>query len=128
MKVDGQTVCLSMIVKNEASVITRCLSSVRPIIDYWVIVDTGSTDGTQDAIRSLMMDLPGGLYERPWHDFAHNRNEALDLARPHGKYVLIIDADDVLEFDKGFQTPILEADSYASDCGYLNYLQENPNG
>lgn len=45
-----QTVCLCMIVKNEAPVIRRCLDSVRPLITNWVIVDTGSTDGTQDIM------------------------------------------------------------------------------
>jgi glycosyltransferase involved in cell wall biosynthesis len=112
MKVDGQTICLSMIVKNEATVIGRCLSSLRSIIDWWVIVDTGSSDGTQEAIRTLMADLPGELHERPWQDFAHNRNQALELAIPHGDYVLIIDADDLLEFEPGFQMPALHADSY----------------
>jgi glycosyltransferase involved in cell wall biosynthesis len=101
-----------MIVKNEAAVIARCLASVRPIIDYWVIVDTGSTDGTQDAIRAFLADLPGELHERPWRDFAHNRTEALDLARPHGDFVLIIDADDALELDPQFTMPALQADSY----------------
>src|SRR5215471_11928556 len=106
-----QILCLNMIVKNEAPVIARSLASVRPITDYWVIVDTGSTDGTQDAIRALMADLPGELHERPWRDFAHNRTEALELARPHGEYVLIIDADDVLECETQFKMPVLEADS-----------------
>ncbi len=40
------TIGLSMIVKDESHVITRVLNSVTPYIDYWVIVDTGSTDGT----------------------------------------------------------------------------------
>ena len=65
-----------MIVKNEAHVIRRCLDSVRPLIDRWVIVDTGSTDGTQALIRELMADVPGELHERPWVDFSTNRNQA----------------------------------------------------
>ena len=104
-----------MIVKNEAPVIRRCLDSVRPIIDYWVIVDTGSSDGTQEIIREYFRDLPGELHERPWQDFAHNRSEALALARPHGDYSLIIDADDALEIPAGYQLPELTADAYVVD-------------
>jgi len=44
----GTTIGLSMIVRNEAAVILRCLDSVRPLLDAVVIEDTGSTDGTQD--------------------------------------------------------------------------------
>ena len=46
-----KTVCLNMIVKNESKVVERCLDSVKSLIDYWVIVDTGSDDGTQKVIR-----------------------------------------------------------------------------
>jgi glycosyltransferase involved in cell wall biosynthesis len=110
-----RTVCLCMIVKNEAPVIRRCLDSVRPLIDHWIIVDTGSTDGTQDIIREHMRDLPGELIERPWRDFAYNRSEALALARPHGDYSLVIDADDELEIREGFELCDLTADSYLMD-------------
>lgn len=106
------TVVLSMIVKNEAAVIARCLASVRPIIDHWIIVDTGSTDGTQDLVRQFFHDVPGTLHERPWQDFATNRNEALQLARPHGDYILIIDADDTLEYQSAVAPPALSHDSY----------------
>ena len=105
-----QTICLCMIVKNEAPVIRRCLDSVQPIVDYWVIVDTGSTDGAQDIIREHLRDLPGELHERPWRDFAYNRSEALALARPHADYSLIIDADDVLEIADGYRLPELTAE------------------
>src|SRR5580658_5577257 len=115
MNAPGQTVCLNMIVKNEKPVIGRCIDSVRPIIDYWVIVDTGSIDGTQDIIRQQLSDLPGELHERPWRDFAFNRSEALTLARPHADYSLIIDADDALEIPPGFELPELDADSYMID-------------
>lgn len=101
-----------MIVKNEAGVIRRCIDSVRPLISHWVIVDTGSTDGTQDIIRDYLKDLPGELHERPWRDFAHNRSEALALARPHAAFSLIIDADDALEIPPGYELPELTADCY----------------
>ena len=101
-----------MIVKDEAPVILRCLNSVKPIIDYWVIVDTGSSDGTQDLIRSFMQDVPGELHESNWVNFSHNRNEALLLAKNKGDYVLFIDADEELSFTNNFILPELYEDGY----------------
>jgi len=117
------TICLNMIVKDEAQVIKRCLGSVKPMIDYWVIVDTGSSDGTQDIIREFMKDIPGELHERPWKNFGHNRNEALQLAKGKGDYVLFIDADEMFEYSPDFKKPILDKDYYYIDtrfCG-MNY-------
>lgn len=118
MTPSGQTICLCMIVKDEAPVIRRCLASLRSIIDHWLIVDTGSTDGTQDVIRTFMADLPGEVVERPWVDFGHNRTEALALARPRGDYSLVMDADDELALTPGFAMPDLTADSYGIDIVY----------
>ncbi|HWJ80268.1 MAG TPA: glycosyltransferase, partial [Niallia sp.] len=42
------TISLCMIVKNEENVIERCLSSVKPIVDEMIIVDTGSSDSTKE--------------------------------------------------------------------------------
>lgn len=102
-----------MIVKNEAQVIQRCLNSVRSLIDFWVIADTGSTDGTQEIIRQTLREIPGELYERPWVNFAHNRNEVLELSKGKGDYVLFIDADERLEFSKNFSLPPLVKDTYS---------------
>ncbi|QIL83072.1 glycosyltransferase [Diaphorobacter sp. HDW4A] len=110
------TLCLNMIVKNEAHVIKRCLASARPWIDRWVIVDTGSSDGTPQVIRDFMAGVPGELHERPWKNFAHNRNEALQLARAAADYLLFIDADEQLQMPTDFQWPTLEADGYFLTC------------
>ncbi len=92
-----KTICLNMIVKNESKVIERCLASVKPLIDSWAIVDTGSSDGTQKIIQNCLKKIPGKLYERPWVDFEKNRNDALLLAKGRADYLLFIDADEVLE-------------------------------
>jgi glycosyltransferase involved in cell wall biosynthesis len=115
-----------MIVKNETKVICRCLESVKPLIDYWVIVDTGSTDGTQDLIKSYMKDIPGELYERPWVNFAHNRNEALQLAKNKANYLLFIDADDKLEIAKDFVRPKLDKDAYRLKIQYSGSAYYRP--
>jgi tetratricopeptide (TPR) repeat protein len=114
MLVSGQTICLNMIVKNEGGVIRRCLDSVLPYIDHWVIVDTGSTDGTQDIIRQYLRDIPGELHECQWKDFGTNRSEALALAKGKTDYILIIDADDVLETVQGHAIPLeFKDDAYS---------------
>ncbi len=112
------TICLNMIVKNESNVICRCLESVKPFIDYWVIVDTGSTDGTQKIIKEFMKDIPGELQERPWINFAHNRNEALSLAKGKSDYIFFIDADDKIEIAPDFHKKQLFDDSYMIDIKY----------
>jgi hypothetical protein len=126
MNAAGQTICLNMIVKNEAPVIRRCLDSVRPIIDHWVIVDTGSSDGTQDIIRDHLRDLPGELHERPWQDFAYNRSEALELARGKSDYTLIIDADDTLAIAPEVRLATLTADSYTLEISDNTTVYRRP--
>lgn len=104
------TICLCMIVKNESAVIERCLDSVRDLIDTWVISDTGSTDGTQELIRSALREIPGELHEEPWTDFGHNRSLNIAHARGKADYLLLLDADHVLR--RGGPLPPLTAQSY----------------
>lgn len=106
------TICLNMIVKDESKIIDRCLDSVINIIDYWVILDTGSKDGTQKIIKEKLKNIPGKLYERPWVNFEHNRNEALKLAKKSADYILFIDADEVLMCNPEFTMPKLDKDWY----------------
>jgi glycosyltransferase involved in cell wall biosynthesis len=87
------TIGLCMIAKNEAAVIERCIASARPLVDHVLVVDTGSTDGTQEIVRGL----GGVVVEQPWRDFAYNRTRALaECNRLDLDYVLMLDADDEL--------------------------------
>ena len=106
-------ICLNMIVRNEAHIIHELVAAVAPHIDSWVIVDTGSTDGTQEKIRRLMEErgIPGDLHERPWRDFGHNRSEALALAQGKADYIWVMDADDTIAGTLEFTG--LEADAYS---------------
>jgi GR25 family glycosyltransferase involved in LPS biosynthesis len=101
-----KTIGLCMIVKNEAKVIRRCLDSVRPLLDYVLVEDTGSTDGTQNIIRDWLTQtgLAGEVFDEPWQDFAHNRTVALARLRENSAidYALIMDADDIMEYEPDF--------------------------
>ena len=48
-------------------------------IDYWTIVDTGSTDGTQETIDAAMAGLPGQRLTQDFVDFSTTRNWALQV-------------------------------------------------
>jgi glycosyltransferase involved in cell wall biosynthesis len=107
------SICLCMIVKDEAGVIERCLRSVLGLIDRWVICDTGSTDGTQELVRSSLEEIDGDLHQRPWVDFGHNRTEVMELARGTADYLLLLDADMTVTYDEAGLHD-LAADSYSS--------------
>jgi glycosyltransferase involved in cell wall biosynthesis len=122
-----QAICLNMIVRNEAHIVHEVLDAVAPYISSWVIVDTGSVDGTQDVIRKHMaaLGIPGEIHERPWRNFGANRSEALDLARGHGDYIWVIDADDMVTGRPDFSS--LTADSYElryHDAGTMTYWRK----
>lgn len=89
---------LSMIVKDEAPNIERCLASVAPVIDYYVICDTGSTDNTKEIIKKFFDEkgIPGEILDHEWSDFGTNRSKALEACLGKTKWAMMIDADDFL--------------------------------
>ena len=107
------TIGLCMIVKDEAEVITRCIESVRRLVDFVMIEDTGSSDGTQEICRNYIarIGLPGEVVDEPWQDFAANRSSALMHLRKHAEidYALIIDADEQIIYDEGFDAEAFKA-------------------
>jgi GR25 family glycosyltransferase involved in LPS biosynthesis/glycosyltransferase involved in cell wall biosynthesis len=94
----GQTICLNMIVKNEAHIIGKTLENLTSHFNfsYWVISDTGSTDNTIDIIETFFKkkSIPGKIYRDEWSNFGHNRTVALSYAHKKSDYLLVFDADD----------------------------------
>lgn len=71
------TISLCMIVKNEEQTLPRCLDCIWDLVDEIIIVDTESTDRTEE--------LPGPytdwVYDFPWiDDFSAARNAAFEKA------------------------------------------------
>lgn len=99
--VKPMSICLNMIVKNETPVLDRLIKSVKDVIDYYVIVDTGSTDGTPEFIKKRMREygVDGEVISEPWVNFSVNRNSALQhaCARRNSGWLLFIDADEELQ-------------------------------
>lgn len=77
-----------LIAKNEASLLEACLTSVN-WADEIVLLDSGSSDGTQ----ALARELGAKVFEHTdWQGFGKQRQRAQDYAS--GDYILMIDADE----------------------------------
>jgi glycosyltransferase involved in cell wall biosynthesis len=79
---------VTVITRNERANIETCLRSVA-FADEWVVLDFGSTDGTQEMAKAL----GATVVESPdWPGFGVQKNRALQLAK--GQWVLSLDADE----------------------------------
>jgi glycosyltransferase involved in cell wall biosynthesis len=105
------TVGLSIIVKNESAVIERMLKSVAPMLDYYCVIDTGSTDGTQDIIRKFFEErgIPGEVIDHPWKNFQDARNKALQSVKGKADFGFWIDADEELLLEPNFNPTIFKS-------------------
>ena len=106
-KDDTVRLALVMIVRDEAAIIERCLDSVRQLVDFVLVEDTGSADGTPAVIEAWLEreGMEGRVYSEPWRDFAQNRSQVMASLResnPEIDYALMMDADDEIVVDQGF--------------------------
>ncbi|MQA89390.1 MAG: hypothetical protein GEU90_04015 [Gemmatimonas sp.] len=125
---------LCMIVRDESAVIERCLKSAFPIVDGFVICDTGSQDDTVERARASAerAGIPGQMLRHQWVDFGRNRTMAAMAARrfvqecgwaPDRTYLLLLDADMVLHVDPVFDSQSLTESWYdvLQDDGVIQY-------
>lgn len=85
------TISLCMIVRDEEDVISRCLDSVKDIVDEIIIVDTGSKDNTKEIVKGYT----DKVFDFEWiDDFSAARNYSFSKATKD--FILWLDADDVI--------------------------------
>lgn len=118
---------------NRKDLLKKCFQSLtkQTCFDFeWIIVDDGSTDGTEAEIRSLLdAEFPfSTMYVMKENGGKHT---ALNAAHPyiHGKYVLILDSDDTLTSD-AVETVLNGWSKYDAnaDIGIVIFLKQLSDG
>jgi O-antigen biosynthesis protein len=101
--------------KNESRVMRRMLESCYKYIDYYVIQNNGSTDGTDQIVKEFFAEknIPGVLYdvEEGWVGFGWNRDHLIQKVQSinHGcDWILKMDCDEILEVDEDFDWGLLD--------------------
>ena len=98
-----------LITRNEAGNIAACLESVA-FADEWIVVDSGSTDGTADIARAKGAKV---VVTTDWPGYGAQKNRALALAT--GRWVFSIDADERVgpELAAGIREAVAREDGIA---------------
>ncbi len=109
-----------IITRNEAHNIGDCLASVA-FASEWIIVDSGSTDGTVGIARDAGAQV---LETADWPGFGPQKNRALSFAK--GDWILSLDADErvsedlrdeILALIRAHQHDAYEMPRLSSFCG-----------
>ncbi|MDF1543644.1 MAG: tetratricopeptide repeat protein [bacterium] len=83
------TISACMIVRNEETMLSACLDSIRDWVDEIILVDTGSTDRTPE----IASEYRAKIYHQQWQDdFSFHRNYS--ISQSNSDWILIIDADE----------------------------------
>jgi glycosyltransferase involved in cell wall biosynthesis len=81
---------VSLITLNEEANLPRCLESIRELATEIVVVDSGSTDGTEEIARNA-----GAVFiSQPWQGFNRQKNLSLDHCTQ--AWALCLDADEAV--------------------------------
>ena len=109
-------IACTTIAKNEVGNLSRFASATAGLADLYVLLDTGSTDGTPE----LAAKLGFVVYQYPWkNDGAAARNAAVEAAGDCA-WVCVFDCDEVLHDAQALRLA-LEAAPDSADAVSVNY-------
>jgi len=129
-------------VLNEVACAALVVGAVIDAVDCYVLIDTGSTDGTADLIRDLYTAecrsgrlIVESIGRLPDHDMSIARNRALEHLRAAGvHYFIKLDGDTVF-YDAGIHQTLAVIDSLRPEftivgCGtyelYQHEIEDTP--
>jgi glycosyltransferase involved in cell wall biosynthesis len=92
-----------IITYNEEKYIARCISSLEPVADEIIVLDSCSTDRTPEICRKMNVRF----FSKEFSGYRDQKNDAISLASH--QYILALDADEALS--PALQTSILKAKS-----------------
>ena len=109
------SMAFATICKDEEHCIGKTLNAVKDYVDYVVVADNGSTDGTFGIVRSFFEDtnIPGAWHIDEWEGFGKTKTKMMAHVKGKTDYVIHLDADDFLEGELDFNHQIAGADKYA---------------
>lgn len=104
---------VAIMIRQEGDKVLRMVRSLKKHINSFIILDTGSKDGTPQQLLMYLQDLPGTIYGMPFVDFGTDRTALVHLAHQHyvnratdnnefsfvSQWMLLVDADYVLSVD-----------------------------
>lgn len=90
-QVMNHSLSVVIICRNEAHIIGRTIAAAQKVSDDIIVVDSGSTDGTQQIVTTS----GARLHETGWDGYGPNKNKGVTLAKHD--WILSIDADEVID-------------------------------
>lgn len=117
---------LVIMVKNGGAQFEQMLEKNAAWADRWTILDTGSTDGTVDIIKKVLVGKKkGALYEEPFINFRDSRNRCIELAGKTCKYIVTLDDTYVVQGDLRLFLNTVRGDQFADS--FSMYIQSDDN-
>lgn len=86
------TLTAIILTKNEEKNIKKCIESILDLCDRIVVIDSGSTDKTIEIVQQYGIEI----YSNPFKNYASQFNWAIDNCDIKTKWILRIDADEVI--------------------------------
>jgi len=109
------SISVTIITKNEAKNIVACLDAAFQVADEVVVVDSLSTDGTQEICR----EKGAIVFEHPFEGHIQQKNVAVQKATHD--YILALDADEVLS-DELIASILKAKSNFTADAYQMNRL------